>query len=348
MARSKNSRSVSAKLDLEYGVRNMSKDNTMLKRRGFIAAAATLPLFTAGPSIAQGFPSRPIRVIIPFPPGGIYFPLLKVVTDAAAGELKTSFVLEHRPGAGTTLGTASLAKADPDGYTLGVLGHVQALNVEYFRIKNFDLQRDFANIAPLVEMPTVLVTHPNAPFKTLVDMVKFAVANKGRLNYGAATSHPMDLLALTGNFDFTNVPYKGQPEALGDLVEGRIDLSVGPLTNLLPLIRSGKVLALAVLGGKRSEALPGTPAVVEVFPTYGDSSVWVTLAAPKRLPDAVLKQLRTAFASALSQESVRKDLVSLGFDPGFSSASDQEVTARIASERERARVVLAKTGRYSN
>lgn len=318
------------------------------RRRDFVAGAALLPLLGASRAQSEGFPVKPIRVLIPFPPGGIYFPLLKAVTDRVSTKLKTSFVLDHRPGAGTTLGTAALAKADPDGYTLGVLGHVQALNVEYFRVRNFDLQRDFVNIAALAEMPTVLVTHANAPFKTLADLVKFARANSGKLNYGAATSHPMDLLALIGNFDYSNIPYKGQPEAMGDLMEGRIDLSVGPVTNLLPLIKAGKVRPLAVLSERRSELLSDVPAVTELFPTYGDSSVWVTVAAPRGLPDAVLGKLRASFASALMQEAVRKEVIALGFEMRFAGAPEQEVAARIAAERARARQVLAKTGRYSN
>lgn len=317
-------------------------------RRLFVGALGALPLLGAGMARAQGFPVRPIRVLIPFPPGGIYFPLLKTLTDRAAVDLKTSFVLDHRPGAGTTLGTAALAKAEPDGYTLGMLGHVQALNVEYFRVRSFDLQRDFVNVAAIAEMPTVLVTHANAPFRTVPDLLKYARANPGRLSYGAATSHPMDLLALTGNFEFNNIPYKGQPEAMGDLIEGRIDLSVGPVTNLLALIKSGKVVPLAVLRARRSELLPEVPAVAEFVPSYGESSVWVTLAAPRGVPEPVLRQLRAAFAGALGQEGVRKELVAQGFDIGFASASEQEVAARIAGERGRARDVLAKTGRYSN
>jgi len=319
-----------------------------LPRRLFIAGLGALPLLGAGNARSQAFASRPIRVIIPFPPGGIYFPLFKAVTDRAAVDLKTSFVLDHRPGAGTTLGTAALAKADPDGHTLGMLGHVQALNVEYFRVKSFNLQRDQVHIAAIADMPTVLVTHANASFKTLPDLLKYARANPGRLSYGAATSHPMDLLALTGNFDFNNIPYKGQPEAMGDLIEARIDLSVGPVTNLLPLIRSGRVHPLAVLRERRTELLPGVPAVAEFVPGYGESSVWVTLAAPKGVPDPVLRQLRAAFAGALAQEAVRKELVGQGFDISFSNASEQEVAARVAGERARARDVLAKTGRYSN
>ncbi len=318
------------------------------QRRKFMSSLAVLPLLAATEARSQAFPARPIRVIIPFPPGGIYYPMLKVVTDRAASQLKTTFVLEHRPGAGTVVGTAELAKASPDGYTIGVLGHVQALNSEYSRVKAFDLLRDFSNVAAIAEMPTVLVTHVGAAFKTLGDMVKFAATNPGRINYGAATSHPMDLLSVLSNLEYTNVPYKGQPEAMADLVEGRIDLSVGPVTNLLPLIRAGRVVPLAVLSNRRTPLLPGVPAVTETFPDYGDSSVWVTVAAPKGIPEPVMQQLRAAFSQALNQEAVRKELADLGFDTAFANAPSQEVTARITGEAARARRVLAKTGRYTN
>lgn len=333
--------------DPNPAVESVAGPYAMLSRRQF-AVASSLSLLGANLAHAESFPIRPIRVIIPFSAGGIYYPLLKSVTDQVSVDLKTAFVLDHRPGAGTTLGTGALAKAAPDGYTLGVLGHVQALNMEYYRVSAFDLERDFVSIAALAEMPTVLVTHANAPFKTLAQLVSYAQANRAVLNFGAATSHPMDLLALAGNFEFTNIPYKGQPEAMGDLIEGRIDLSVGPITNLLPLISSGKVQPLAVLRSRRSGLLPNVPAVTELFPGYGDSSVWVTIAAPKGLPDTVLKLLRASFTSALEQDSVRKGLTALGFDTNFAGASEQDVKARIVAERTRARQVLAKTGRYNN
>jgi len=323
-------------------------ERTGWRRREFATALAAAPVLAAGAARAQGYPARPIRVIIPFPPGGIYFPLLKAVTDKVSADLKTPFVLEHRPGAGTTLGTTLLAQAAPDGYTLGMLGHVQVLNVEYFRVKAFDVQRDFVNIAALAEMPTVLVTHANAPFKTLNDMMKYSRSQPGRLNYGAAPSHPMDLLAVTGDFDFTNIPFKGQPGARGDLLAGSIDDSVGPVTNLQPLIAAGKVVPLAVLRERRTDLLPGVPAIAEFVPNYGESSVWVTLAAPKGIPEPILKQLRAAFAQAMTHRPVLQQLESQGFDTDFAGASEQAVAARIAGERARARSVLAKTGNYSN
>lgn len=334
--------------DLKRVDASTNSHQAMLSRRQFAAGAAYLSMLGVDTALAESFPARPIRVIIPFPAGGIYFPLLKAVTDRVSADLKTTFILDHRPGAGTMLGTGALAKAEPDGYTIGVLGNVQALNMEYYRVSAFDLQRDFISIAALGEMPTVLVTHAKAPFKTLGELVRYAQANRGRLNFGAATSHPMDLLAINGNFEFTNIPYKGQPEAMGDLIEGRIDLSVGPMTNLLALINSGRVNPLAVLRSRRSDLLPSVPAVTELFPNYGDSSVWVTLAAPKGLPDAVLRKLRASFSTALVQDSVRKDLTALGFDMQFAGAPEQEVVTRILAERTRARQVLAKTGRYNN
>jgi tripartite-type tricarboxylate transporter receptor subunit TctC len=318
-------------------------------RRHLLKAAAALPLLGWPFANAADFPTRPIKLIIPFPPGGIYYTVLKIVTDRATADLGQPFVLEHKAGAGTTLGTEMLAKSPADGYTVGVLGHVQAVSAAYYRKLNFDLAHDLVSVAAIAELPTLILASPNAPFKTLQDMISYGKSNPGKLTYGAATSYAMDLLQAAAGVDYLYVPYKGHPEALSDLLSGRIDLSGGPATAMIELVKAGRVRPLTVMANKRMPALPDVPAAKELLPQgFVDAGIWISLAAPKGLPDAVLQRLSTAFNTAMKDPAVLDALTKQGLDVAFAKSSPQQISARLQADYSSARKVAEKTQNFVN
>jgi len=316
-------------------------------RRVFLRLLAAACAFCAGPTWAESFPSRPLRIIVPFPAGGAQDIVARTVADSLSQRLKQPVIVENRPGAAGNIGAEALAKAAPDGYTFGILSGVHTANSAFFRKLSYDLEKDFIPVRALGDSAVVIVANKDAPFKSLPELVSYAKANPGRVNFGSTTSLVIDLLKTMSGTDITMVPYKGLGEALQDIIGGRIDLAAGPSPQLIPLIKEGKIRALALASAKRIPELPGVATAGEAVPGY-DAGMWYGLFAPARTPAPIVEQVRKEVGDIMQRQETAQKLSAIGMDKGFSAATPAQVQQRMQQETARWRGVAARTGNYAN
>ena len=298
-----------------------------------------LPLLAAGlalPVAAQSYPAKPVRVVVPFPPGGPTDIVTRLMAPKMAEALGQQVVVENRGGAGGAIGTEMVAKAAPDGYTLvmgtiGGLAVAKSLNPKL----GYDTLRDLAPITQSVSVTSVLVVHPSVPAKSVKELL--ALAKKGKLNYassgnGTITHLAGELLKLMAKVDITHVAYKGGAPALVALVSGEVDMSYENSLIITPHIKSGKVRGLAVTSAKRSALLPELPTIGETLKGYSASG-WYGLLAPAGTPRPVITRLHAEAVKALRAPDVVEKLSGQGAEPVASSP--EEFTAFIRSETEK-------------
>jgi tripartite-type tricarboxylate transporter receptor subunit TctC len=280
---------------------------------------ALAPL-AAGTARAQEWPTRAVHAIVPLTPGSATDIVARTVLDQVASQLGQPIVIENRPGAGNTIGMAVVARAEPDGYTLLVNSSSHTIVPATFSSLPFDTLRDLAPVAPLGNMPTVLVVLPSRGFRTLADLVAAAKAKPGAMNYSTAGagnfSHfATEVLRLAAGFDAVHVPSKGAPEALTEVLAGRTDFFFAPLIVALPFLKDGKLQALAVSGSQRAIALPDVPTTVEAGYPNSEYNFWVAAFAPTKTPAAIVDRFAGETAKALANPAVRDKLAKLGVDP---------------------------------
>jgi tripartite-type tricarboxylate transporter receptor subunit TctC len=311
-----------------------------MKRR-FLALAATL-LATA--ALAQGaYPNKPIRFVVPFTAGSGTDIIARTIGDTMSKSLGQPVVVENRPGAGGTIGAAQVARSEPDGYTILIHSSGHALNPAIYPSLPYDTLKDLTGVTPLAALPNVMVVSPQKGWKTVADAVAAAKARPGQLNYasagvGSATHLNAEKFKLQAGFDAVHVPFKGTPEALSDVIGGRNDWFFSPLSSALPLIRDGKLQALAVSTAQRSPALPNVPTTVEAGVPGSDYTFWVGMIVPAATPAPVVRRLHEEVGKALGNPEVRDRLSKLGADPmpmtpeAFNAyiRSEMESAARIA------------------
>jgi tripartite-type tricarboxylate transporter receptor subunit TctC len=317
-------------------------------RRTFLAAAAAaFVLGATGARAADAWPSRPVRIIVPFPAGGAQDMVARIVAESLSQRLKQPVLVENRPGAAGNIGAEALAKAAPDGYTFGVLSGVHTANAAFFRKLNYSLDKDFVPVRALGDSAVVIVAAKDAPFKDLPQLLAYAKANPGRVDFGSTTSLVIDLLKTMTGADITMVPYKGLGDALQDAIGGRIQLAAGPSPQLIPLVQDGKIKALALASTKRIRELPGVATVNESVPGY-DAGMWYGLFAPAGTPQAVTERVRKEVGDILQQPAIVQKLSTAGIDKGFSAATPAAISERMQQETARWRGVAARTGNYAN
>ena len=263
---------------------------------------------------AQTFPSRPVTIIVPYAPGGANDVVSRVIATHLTTATGTSYVVDNRPGAYGNIGAGILAKSRPDGYTIGYLNAIHAVNNSFFKSVPFDLENDFIPLAEIGYSHVMFVMRPDAPFRTIPELIAYAKANPGKLNYGSAGSaHPIEMLkALTG-LQVTTVPYKGFAPALADLFGKRLDFLAGVNLDLMPHIRTGKVRPLAMTGTTRYKELPDVPTVAETIPGF-DSPQWYGFFVPVKTPNDAVEVLRTELLRARSNPAVTERLTAQGMD----------------------------------
>ncbi len=266
---------------------------------------------------AQSYPAKPVRVIVPFPPGGPTDVVARGISQKMAEGLGQAIVIENRGGAGGALGTELVSKSPADGYTL-LMGTIGGLAVAMSLLPNrgYDTLRDFAPITQAVNVTNILVIHPSVPAKSVKELLATARARPGQLNYassgnGTVTHLAGELLKLMGKVNIVHVPYKGGSPALASLVSGETDMSYENSLIILPQIKAGKVKALAVTGAKRSPLLPELPTIGETLPGYSASG-WYGLVAPAATPKDALARLSAAAVKALRAPDVVERLASQG------------------------------------
>jgi tripartite-type tricarboxylate transporter receptor subunit TctC len=309
------------------------------------AASAGWPM--VGPAQAAEWPTKAIRVVVPYAAGSATDLVPRTVFEQVGHQVGQSFIVENRPGGGTTIGSAQVKAAEPDGHT--ILIHSNAivtvpaiqLNVPYDPVK------DFSGLTPLGNVPLVLVIAPSKGIKNVQELVAKAKAKPGELNYGAAgigtPPHlAMERFRLAAGFEGQLVPFKGAPEALTEVMTGRIDIYFCPITPALPLIRDGKVLALAVSSSKRASALPDVPTTIEAGVPESDLDFWVGAFVPKQTPRDVVAKMQAEIAKAIENPATKSKLTTLGVEQMIMAPDAFDV--RIAKEADMA-VKLAKAAK---
>jgi tripartite-type tricarboxylate transporter receptor subunit TctC len=277
-------------------------------------------LAAAGAS-AQTYPSKPIRVIVPFPPGGGTDIMARDVSQKVAALTGWTLVVDNRPGAGGNLGVEAVAKSPPDGYTL-VLGQTSnmAINATLYPKLPYDPQKDLAPIVLVAKAPLVLVTAAGSPFKTLDDAVKAAKSKPGAINFaspgnGTVAHLTSELFQKAAAIKLQHIPYKGAAQALTDVISGSVELYMSSVPTLLAQIRQGKLRALAVTSAKRVDDLPDVPTIQELgYPGF-DASTWFGFLAPAGTPNEIVAKLNAEFNRALQQPDLRKKLADQGAEP---------------------------------
>jgi len=320
----------------------MSTNNNRTTRSPAINKySALLPLLLVAlalPVAAQQYPAKPVRIVVPFPPGGPTDIVARLMAPKMAEALGQQVIIDNRGGAGGAIATEQVAKSAPDGYTLimgtiGGLAVAKSLNPKL----GYDTLRDLAPITQSVTVTSILVTHPSVPAKNVRELLALAKKGSGKLNYassgnGTITHLAGELFKLMGKIDITHVPYKGGAPALVALVSGEVDMSYENSLIITPHIKSGKVKGLAVTGAKRSALLPDLPTIAETLPGYSASG-WYGLLAPAAVPKTVITRLHSEAVKALRAPDVVEKLSGQGAEPVASTP--EEFTVFIRSETDK-------------
>src|SRR6185503_4145955 len=281
---------------------------------------AALALIAATSAAAGEYPERPVHFLVPFTAGSGTDIIGRTLGQALSAGLGQPIIVENRPGAGGTVGAGQVARSAPDGYTLLVHSAGHVANPAIYTSLPYDTVKDFACVTPLASLPNVLVVPPQRGWKTVKDLVDKAQANPGSLNYGSAgigsaTHMNAEIFRDAAKFDAVHVPYKGTPEAMTETATGRIDFFFAPLSSALPLIKDGRLQALAVGTAQRSPLLPDVPTTVEAGYPHSDYIFWVALLAPAATPKALVDKLNADVVKALGTPAVKERLEFLGAEP---------------------------------
>jgi len=308
--------------------------------------AIVLALF-AGGVFAQAFPNKPVRIVVAFTPGSS----TDIIGRAVAAKLQEMWgqpvVVENRAGAGGTVGSEFVLRADPDGYTLLANSSAHAANPGIYKDMRYDTMRDFVNLALLGGGPNVLITSPDSGWKSLKDFVAAAKANPGKLNFssagvGSGTHFNLEKLKIAAGIDVQHVPYKGTPEAIGDTIANRVCCYWAPLNAALPHVNGGKAMALAVSSAQRSPLLPNVPSVAEQGYAGFDYTLWVGLWGPAKIPADVAAKINKDVNAALASPDLRERLTRLGTVPG--NLTIAQFTDFVRKEIDETRTILQAAG----
>ncbi len=313
-------------------------------RRCFILAGiATVCWMSAAPALAQSWPTKTARIVVPFSPGSATDLLPRTVFENVSARAGHPIIIENRPGGGGAIGVTAVTKAEPDGHTL--LVHSNALvTAPAIQAMPYDPVADLSGITPLGGVPLVLVISPDRGIKTLKELVDAAKAKPGAFNYGAAgigtPPHlTMERFRLVAGFQGQLVPFRGAPEAITEILGGRLDMYFCPITPAMPFIESGKLLPLAVSSAKRATALPNVPTTVEAGFPDSDFEFYIGLTVPKKTPRDVVAAIHRETMKSIEDPAVKEKLVKLGVEP--LTMTPEAYDARIAKEAPIA-VALAK------
>jgi len=308
-----------------------------MRRRRFLqlcAVAAVSPSLARG-AFALDYPARPVRIVVPYPPGIAPDIVARLVAQALSERFKQQFVVDNRPGGASNIGTSIVAHAPPDGYTLLVVTTTNTINTSLYDNLDFNLVRDIAPVAGLVRLNLVLAVHPSVPAQTLPEFIAYAKKNPGKINYasvgsGAATNVAGELFKEMAAINLVNVPYRSS--YMPDLIGGQVQAAFTPILQSVEYIKAGKLRALAVTGAMRSESLPGIPAAAEFVPGYA-AYVWDAVGAPVKTPADIVAALNSEINAVLSQPTMKAQFAALGAEPMLMTPA--EFGKYIAEETEK-------------
>ena len=301
----------------------------------FVVIALALTASTAG---AQSWPVKPIRLIVPFTGGSGTDIVARTVSERLGANLGQPLVIENRPGAGGTIGAALVAKAEPDGYTVLVQSSSHTVTPTTYPTLPYDTVRDLAGVTPVASLPNVLIISPTKGIRSVAELVAAAKAKPGSLNYasagsGSATHLNVERFRLGAGFEGVHIPFKGTPEAVTEVITGRVDVYFCPVVSALPYLKDGKVLGLAVGSSKRSSVLPDLPTTVEAGIANSDYNFWVGMLVPAKTPRDIINRLHAETVKALNAPDVKDRLAKLGAEPMIMSPGefDKYIRDEIAS-----------------
>jgi tripartite-type tricarboxylate transporter receptor subunit TctC len=290
----------------------------LLGRRRFLRLAASAALLPAVSrfAFAQAYPSRPVRLIVPFGPAGATDITARLMGQWLSERLGQQFVIDNRPGGGGNIGTEAVVRAAPDGYTLGLFGAANAINATLYDKLNFNFVRDIAPVAPIVRFPYIMVVNPSVPAKTLPEFIAYAKANPGKINMASpgigSTPHVNgELFKVMTGTNMVHVPYRSAAAVMTDLLSGQVQLYFGTTASSLEYVRAGKLRALAVTIERRLDALPDIPAVAEFVPGY-EASGWFGVGAPKATPVEIIDKLNKEINAGVADPKMKVQLTDLG------------------------------------
>jgi tripartite-type tricarboxylate transporter receptor subunit TctC len=283
-------------------------------------AAALALCLTQGLAWAQSWPAKSVRIVVPFTPGSATDIMARIVSERLTTQLGQPVVVENRPGAGGTIGAGLVAKAESDGYMILVHSSSYTVTPSTYKDLPYDTLRDLTGVAPLGLLPNVLVIAPSKGIRSVKELVAAAKAKPGSMNsasvgIGSATHLNAERFRLGAGIEVVNVPFKGTPEALTEVITGRVDYYFCPVNAVLPFLKDGKLLALAVGSSKRSVALPEIPTTLEAGIANSDYSFWVGMFAPAKTPGDTVNRLYRETVKALTLPDVREKLARLGAEP---------------------------------
>ena len=289
-----------------------------LPRRTFLHLAAGAAALTAlsRPASARAYPTRPVRLIVPFGPAGASDITARLIGQWLSERLGQQFVIENRPGAGGNIGTEAVVRAAPDGYTLLYVTTPNAVNATLYDKLNFNFIRDIAPVAPIVRFPYIMVVNPSVPAKTLPEFIAYAKANPGKINMASvgigSTPHINgELFKVMTGTNMVHVPYRGAAAVMTDLLSGQVQLYFGTTASSLEYVRTGKLRALAVTIERRLDALPDIPTVGDFVPGY-EASNWYGIGAPRNTPVEVIEKLNKETNAGLADPKIKARIADLG------------------------------------
>jgi tripartite-type tricarboxylate transporter receptor subunit TctC len=312
--------------------------------RTIVGAALAAATFCCA---AQSYPSRPIRMLIPFPPGGGADISGRLIGKALTDRGNVQIVIDNRPGGSNIIATEIVARSTPDGYTLLMGTATHAINPSMFLKRPYDEYRDFVPIVHVSNSPNMIAVNPNAPMKNLKEFVAYAKANPGKMNYGTgghATHQHMavEMFRALAGIDITHVPYKGGVPAINDTIGGQLMMASVSVPGLAPYVKSGRLRGIAVTSAKRSTLMPDIPTIAEQgFPGF-DVNYWLGLIGPAKLPPTVVAKINQDVNAALKAPEVREQFLAQGAEPA--GGTPQEFDALIKREIKEWIDIVKKVG----
>ena len=300
---------------------------------------------------AQSYPSRPIRIVVPFGPGGFTDVAARIIQKELAPAIGQPIVIENKPGAGSTIGTSEIAKAAPDGYNLVMISTTHVISPHLYKQMPYDPIKDFTPVMKLAEGPYVLIVHPSLPVRSVADLIALAKARPNTIDYASSgngsAQHLVGALFVTmAGAPLSHVPYKGSSGAMNDVLGGIVKVSFVGVPNALPNLNSGKIKALAVSTRKRYDDLPDVPTLDEAGVKGYDATIWLGLLAPPGTPREIVDKLNTSITKILSTPEAKKLMASAGVDVATSSPEDFHKLMQ--SELDRWGKVVKETGATVN
>ncbi len=282
----------------------------LLARVAAMVAVAAIALPASSPSRAQDYPTKPVRVIVPFGAGGPADVYARVLAQHLSDALKQSFVVEDRPGAGSIIGTDAVAKSAPDGHTLLVMSNTHTTNESLIPNKPFQLMRDFVPISPINYSDLIMVMHPSVPAKSLKEFIAQAKSNPGKLNYassGPGTPYHMagELFKAMSGTDIVHVPHKASGEARNSVIGGHVHMMFDAITTMASNVRAGQVIALGTTGKQRSAIMPEVPTVDEAGVPGYEATIWIGVMAPAGTPKPIIDKLNGEIQKIVQRDDVK-------------------------------------------